>query len=131
MPGRIVRRSTYMKEYEELVHKDGIAFVPGVIWKDLFFTAAIYGMVALCAVVFGPFGPKGQPDPIIIQTALCARLFFPLDLLDPVVPAGLTRNTVHPDCARDRYRHPCSRFLLLRARVKSIGAGGQSLYSRC
>jgi ubiquinol-cytochrome c reductase cytochrome b subunit len=76
MPGRIVRRSTYMKEYEELVHKDGIAFVPGVIWKDLFFTAAIYGVVALCAVVFGPFGPKGQPDPIIIQAAPAPDYFF-------------------------------------------------------
>jgi ubiquinol-cytochrome c reductase cytochrome b subunit len=76
MPGRIVRRSTYMKEYEELVHKDGIAFVPGVIWKDLFFTAAIYGVVALCAVVFGPIGPKGQPDPIIIQTAPAPDYFF-------------------------------------------------------
>jgi ubiquinol-cytochrome c reductase cytochrome b subunit len=76
MPGRIVRRSTYMKEYEELVHKDGIAFVPGVIWKDLFFTAAIYGVVALCAVVFGPFGPGGQPDPIIIQAAPKPDYFF-------------------------------------------------------
>jgi ubiquinol-cytochrome c reductase cytochrome b subunit len=76
MPGRIVRRSTYMKEYEELVHKDGIAFVPGVIWKDLFFTAAIYGVVALCAVVFGPFGPGGQPDPIIIQAQPKPDYFF-------------------------------------------------------
>ncbi len=76
MPGRIVRRSTYIKEYEELIHKDGIAFVPGVIWKDLFFTAAIYGMVALCAVVFGPFGPGGQPDPIIIQAAPKPDYFF-------------------------------------------------------
>jgi ubiquinol-cytochrome c reductase cytochrome b subunit len=76
MPGRIVRRSTYMKEYDELIHKDGIAFVPGVIWKDLFFTAAIYGAVALCAVLFGPFGPGGQPDPIIIQTAPKPDYFF-------------------------------------------------------
>ena len=29
MPGRIVRRETYIQEYNELAHKDGIPFVPG------------------------------------------------------------------------------------------------------
>ncbi len=29
MPGRVVRRSTYVKEYDELTHKDGMPFVPG------------------------------------------------------------------------------------------------------
>ncbi len=76
MPGRIVRRSTYVHEYNELAHKDGIAFVPGAVWKDLFFTAGIYGAVALCAVVFGPFGPGGQPDPTIIQTIPKPDYFF-------------------------------------------------------
>jgi ubiquinol-cytochrome c reductase cytochrome b subunit len=41
MPGRLVRRETYLKEYEELVHKDGIPFVPDAIWKDLIFAACI------------------------------------------------------------------------------------------
>ncbi len=76
MPGRIVRRSTYVHEYNELAHKDGIAFVPGAVWKDLFFSAAIYGAVALCAVIFGPFGPGGQPDPTIIQTVPKPDYFF-------------------------------------------------------
>ena len=76
MPGRIVRRSTYVQEYNELAHKDGIAFVPGAVWKDLFFSAAIYAAVAICAVIFGPFGPKGQPDPTIIQTAPAPDYFF-------------------------------------------------------
>ena len=76
MPGRIVRRSTYVHEYNELAHKDGIAFVPGAVWKDLFFSAAIYGGVALCAVIFGPFGPGGQPDPTIIQTVPKPDYFF-------------------------------------------------------
>src|ERR1700750_187648 len=39
MPGRIVRRETYLREYNELAHKDGIPFVPGAVWKDLFFSA--------------------------------------------------------------------------------------------
>jgi ubiquinol-cytochrome c reductase cytochrome b subunit len=75
-PGRIVRRSTYMKEYHELAHKDGIAFVPGAVWKDLFFSAAIFGAVALCAVIFGPFGPGGEPNPINIQVAPKPDYFF-------------------------------------------------------
>ncbi len=76
MPGRIVRRSTYVAEYNQLAHKDGIAFVPGAVWKDLFFTAAIYSAVAICAVIFGPFGPGQQPDPTIIQTVPKPDYFF-------------------------------------------------------
>ena len=68
MPGRIVRRYTYLREYNELTHKDGIPFVPGAVWKDLFFSAAIVLAVAGCAAFFGPFGPKGVPDPTIIST---------------------------------------------------------------
>jgi ubiquinol-cytochrome c reductase cytochrome b subunit len=68
MPGRIVRRETYIQEYNELAHKDGIPFVPGAVWKDLFFSAAILLAVAVCAAVFGPYGPKGVPDPTIINT---------------------------------------------------------------
>ncbi|HZD30726.1 MAG TPA: cytochrome b N-terminal domain-containing protein, partial [Candidatus Angelobacter sp.] len=29
MPGRVVRRETYVKEYHEMVQKDGVPFVPG------------------------------------------------------------------------------------------------------
>ena len=75
-PGRVVRRSTYLKEYAELTHKDGIPFVPGAVWKDLIFAAAILFAVAFCAVVFGPFGPKGVPDPTIIQTVPKPDFFF-------------------------------------------------------
>lgn len=68
MPGRVVRRETYVKEYNELAHRDGIPFVPGAIWKDLVFSAAIILAVAFCAAMFGPYGPKGVPDPTIIET---------------------------------------------------------------
>jgi ubiquinol-cytochrome c reductase cytochrome b subunit len=68
-PGRLVRKATYMKEYHELTTKDGMPFVPGAIWKDLFFSALILFSLALCAYHFGPFGPSGPPDPTIIQTA--------------------------------------------------------------
>ena len=76
MPGRIVRRATYVKEYHELTHKDGIPFVPGAITRDLFFSAFVLLSVAVCAIYFGPFGPGGQPDPTIIQTAPKPDYFF-------------------------------------------------------
>jgi ubiquinol-cytochrome c reductase cytochrome b subunit len=76
MPGRVIRRSTYIKEYHELTQKDGIPFVPGAIAKDLFFSGFILLLVALCALLFGPFGPSGQPDPTIIQTVPRPDYFF-------------------------------------------------------
>jgi ubiquinol-cytochrome c reductase cytochrome b subunit len=76
MPGRIVRRDTYLQEYHELTHKDGIPFVPDALWKDLFFSAAVLAAVAVCAFVFGPYGPSGQPDPTIIQTVPKPDFFF-------------------------------------------------------
>lgn len=76
MPGRAVRRSTYIAEYNKLTHEDGIPFVPGAFWKDLFFSAAVVAAVAVCAAVFGPYGPTGQPDPTIIQTVPKPDFFF-------------------------------------------------------
>jgi ubiquinol-cytochrome c reductase cytochrome b subunit len=69
MPGRLVRKSTYERQYHDLIEKDGIPFVPDAAWKDATFGAAILLAVIACAFFFGPFGPSGQPDPTIIQTA--------------------------------------------------------------
>jgi ubiquinol-cytochrome c reductase cytochrome b subunit len=69
MPGRIVRKSTYVREYHELTKQTGIPFVPDAAWKDAIFAAAIMLSVVACALILGPFGPTGQPDPTIIQTA--------------------------------------------------------------
>src|SRR6266481_430791 len=76
MPGRIVRRATYLQEYHELTHKQGVPFVPEAVWKDILFSAFILFSIAACAVYFGPFGPGGQPDPTIIQTAPRPDFFF-------------------------------------------------------
>jgi len=76
MPGRIVRRATYEREYHELTAKDGVPFVPYAIWKDILFSGFILLSIALCAMIFGPFGPSGQPDPTIIQTAPRPDSFF-------------------------------------------------------
>src|ERR1700693_2881320 len=76
MPGRIVRRATYMQEYHELTHKQVVPFVPNAVWKDILFSGFILVAIAVCAVHFGPFGPSGQPDPTIIQTAPRPDFFF-------------------------------------------------------
>lgn len=76
MPGRIVRRATYLREYNELTHKEGVPFVPYGIWKDIVFSGFILLSIAACAVLLGPFGPGGQPDPTIIQTAPRPDSFF-------------------------------------------------------
>jgi ubiquinol-cytochrome c reductase cytochrome b subunit len=76
MPGRLVTKATYEKQYHELTQADGIPFVPSAIWKDLFFGAAVLAVVAVCAAYFGPFGPSGQPDPTIIQTVPKPDYFF-------------------------------------------------------
>ncbi len=69
MPGRLVNKKTYVQEYHELTEKTGIPFVPDAAWKDAVFAAAIMLAIMACAFWFGPFGPTGQPDPTIIQTA--------------------------------------------------------------
>jgi ubiquinol-cytochrome c reductase cytochrome b subunit len=105
MPGRVVRRSTYLGEYKELTHKDGVPFVPGAIWKDIFFSGFVLLSIGVCAVLLGPFGPGGQPDPTIIQTAPRPDFFFlwlyavlsllpawaetPLLLIGPVIAIGV------------------------------------------
>jgi ubiquinol-cytochrome c reductase cytochrome b subunit len=76
MPGRLVKRSTYLSEYHELTKADGIPFVPHAIWKDMFFVGLVVLAVAACALYFGPFGPSGQPDPTIIQTVPKPDYFF-------------------------------------------------------
>ena len=69
MPGRVVRKSTYVREYHELTKQSGIPFVPDAAWKDAIFAVAVILSVIACALFFGPFGPTGQPDPTIIETA--------------------------------------------------------------
>ncbi len=105
MPGRLVSRKTYIKEYEEMVHADGVPFTPAALWRDLLFSAAIVLAVAFCAVFFGPFGPNGVPDPTIIDTVPKPDFFFlwiysilaflpssfetPFMLIAPVLAIGL------------------------------------------
>jgi ubiquinol-cytochrome c reductase cytochrome b subunit len=76
MPGRIVKKATYLKFYHQLTEKDGAPFVPYGVWKDMFFSAVVLLAIVVCAVYFGPFGPSGFPDPTIIQTIPKPDYFF-------------------------------------------------------
>src|SRR5262245_16308235 len=76
MPGRVVRRATYIDEYHAMTKADGAPFVPYAIRKDLFFAGMVLIAVAACAVIWGPFGPTGRPDPTIIQTVPRPDYFF-------------------------------------------------------
>jgi ubiquinol-cytochrome c reductase cytochrome b subunit len=98
MPGRLVRRSDYRQQYHTLTHTDGVPFVPYGVWKDAVFSGVILLAITACAFYFGPFGPSGQPDPRIIQTAPRPDFFFlwlyallsllPPDLETPVLLIG-------------------------------------------
>jgi ubiquinol-cytochrome c reductase cytochrome b subunit len=76
MPGRLVSKKTYVRDYHNLTQKTGIPFVPDAAWKDAIFAAAIMLAVIACALWFGPFGPTGQPDPTLIETAPKPDFFF-------------------------------------------------------
>src|SRR3982075_1152081 len=49
MPGRIVRRATYIQEYHDTTHRDGVPFVPYAVGKDIVFSGAIVGAIGACA----------------------------------------------------------------------------------
>jgi ubiquinol-cytochrome c reductase cytochrome b subunit len=76
MPGRVVKRATYLKEYHELTHKDGVPFVPDAFRKDFVFSGLIILALVACAAFLGPFGPKGQPDPTVVQAVPRPDYFF-------------------------------------------------------
>ena len=76
MPGRVVRRDSYIAQYHQLVEKDGEAFFPWAAQKDLVFAGLIILALLVTAAISGPFGPNGQPDPYIIDTVPRPDFFF-------------------------------------------------------
>jgi len=71
MPGRIVRRATYLQEYRELTHKTGCTVRASAVGKDILFSGFILLSIAICAVYFVPL--SGRPaGSTIIQTASAA-----------------------------------------------------------
>src|SRR5262252_4038000 len=76
MPGRLVNRETYRRRYEEEVHRDGVPFFPDAARKDMVACGVVVLAVVVCALVFGPFGPHGVPDPTLIDTAPKPDFYF-------------------------------------------------------
>jgi ubiquinol-cytochrome c reductase cytochrome b subunit len=93
-PGSIVRKESYQVEYEEMIKKTGVPFVPNVIGKDLIFSAVLIMAIVTCALVFGPMGPSGPPNPTLIHTAPKPDFYFlpifaALSLLPPYMETFL------------------------------------------
>ena len=59
--GKPVIKAAYDRQYEELLDKEGLPFVPHVIGKDLMFAGIVMVGILVCSVVFGPKGPSGHP----------------------------------------------------------------------
>ncbi|HMG32915.1 MAG TPA: cytochrome b N-terminal domain-containing protein [Blastocatellia bacterium] len=76
VPGKAVVKATYEQEYEDLLHKDGVPFVPKAISKDLIFSGVVMLGIVGCALYFGPEGPHGVPDPTQINTIPKPDFFF-------------------------------------------------------
>jgi ubiquinol-cytochrome c reductase cytochrome b subunit len=75
-PGHRVDPSTYHAEYEALLAREGVPFVPGAIGKDLVFAGCLLLAILACAAIFGPAGPNGPPDPTLIETSPRPDFYF-------------------------------------------------------
>jgi ubiquinol-cytochrome c reductase cytochrome b subunit len=94
MPGRMVSRATYRREYEELVARDGVHFFPDAAKRDIVFAGIVILSLVLCAAILGPIGPNGAPDPTLIDTNpkpdfVFLWLFAALALLPPSIETPL------------------------------------------
>jgi ubiquinol-cytochrome c reductase cytochrome b subunit len=75
-PGKPVHKATYDKEYEEIIQKQGVPFVPHAVGKDLIFAGLVLIAIVVCAAVFGPAGPSGPPDPTRVDAVPRPDFYF-------------------------------------------------------
>src|SRR5215813_3180710 len=76
VPGKLVKKETYVEEYEAELKKNGVPFFPKAISKDLIFSGLVLLGVVFCAAYFCPAGPHGIPDPTQINTGPKPDFFF-------------------------------------------------------
>ena len=75
-PGVQVRRESYDREYEEIIKKEGVPFVPKAINKDLVAAAVVIFALVACCLIFGPKDLSGPPNPTYIDTTPRPDPFF-------------------------------------------------------
>jgi len=75
-PGHKVRRTTYDAEYADLIRREGVPFVPRAIGKDLIFSAIVLVLILGFALALGPKGPKGIPNPTLVDTSPRPDFYF-------------------------------------------------------
>ena len=76
VPGKVVKKETYVAEYETELKRDGVPFFPKAISKDLIFSGLVLLGLVVCAAYFGPEGPHGIPDPTLINSVPKPDFFF-------------------------------------------------------
>jgi ubiquinol-cytochrome c reductase cytochrome b subunit len=76
MPGRLVKRETYVANYRALLEREGEPLIPNGLRKDVIFAALIVAALIVTAAVLGPKGPNGPADPSIIRTRPHPDFFF-------------------------------------------------------
>ncbi len=67
VPGKVVDRRTYRKEYHELLQKSGRPFWPDGAWRDFIFGTGLLIAIALLALFVGPPALDKPPDPSVLD----------------------------------------------------------------
>ena len=122
MPGRVVRRATYLQEYRELAHRDGEPFVPDAVWKDILllglhspFDRGLRGL--LRAIRSGrPAGSDDHPD------GASTRLLLSVDLRLAFVSAAQGRDADPFDRSDHCARRAAGPSVFRRRRRKELEA---------
>jgi ubiquinol-cytochrome c reductase cytochrome b subunit len=132
--GQPVDPATEQERYRENLRRDGIPFFPHAAWRDLVLSAFVLLAILACAVLLGPKGPAGPPDPTQIHTAprpdfYFLWLFAVLALLPPswetpalliAPPLVLALLVAIPFVASRGERHPARRPVAVLAVVTGL-----------
>jgi ubiquinol-cytochrome c reductase cytochrome b subunit len=76
MPGRVVKRETYIANYRTILDRESEQLIPNGLRKDLIFAVLIVAALMVTAAIMGPKGPNGPPNPSIIRTRPHPDFFF-------------------------------------------------------
>ncbi len=108
MPGRLVRKATYEREYQDLIQRrTAVPFVPDGAWKDAIFAAAIVlacdRLCFLLRPVRSHWTTRSHHHPNRPQT----RFRVSLDLCRPGVPAAESGNALPAHRSHRDHRSRC------------------------